>query len=107
MQLTLYSDYSMRALMYLGLNGHRRRTIREIADAYGISENHLKRLAHDLGRRGFVATSRGKSGGLELAKPASEINLGDIYRATETSFELAECFPGRENSSCRIAGPAS
>ena len=62
------------------------------------------KLTHDLGRRGFVATSRGKNGGLELARPAREINLGDVYRATETSFELAECFSGREKNSCCIAG---
>ena len=85
----------------------RRCTIREVAGAYGISENHLVKLTHDLGRRGFVATSRGKNGGLELARPAREINLEDVYRATETSFELAECPSGREKNSCRIAGPVS
>ena len=83
MQMTKYSDYSLRALIYLGLNRHRRCTIREIADAYGISENHLMKLVHQLGQEGFITTIRGKNGGLELAMPASEINLGEVFRATE------------------------
>ena len=103
MQLTRFSDYSLRALIYLGLNRHRRCTIREIADAYGISQNHLMKLVHHLGRSGFVATTRGKNGGLELARPASEINLGEVFRATEGNFNLVECFA--ETNTCPIAGP--
>lgn len=103
MQLTRFSDYSLRALIYLGLNRHRRCTIKEIAEAYGISENHLMKLVHHLGQRGFVATTRGKNGGLELARPASEINLGEVFRATEGNFHLVECFA--DTNSCPIAGP--
>ena len=105
MQLTRFSDYSLRALIYLGLNQNRRCTIQEIALAYGISENHLMKLVHHLGQSGFITTTRGKNGGLELAKPASEINLGDVFRATEGNFDLVECFAGREKNTCPIAGP--
>ena len=105
MQLTKSSDYSLRALIYLGLNRHRRCTIREIADAYGISENHLMKLIHQLGQDGFITTTRGKNGGLELAMPASEINLGEVVRTTEGSLQLVECFAGRAKNSCPIAGP--
>ena len=107
MQLTKCTDYSLRALIYLGLNDHRRCTIREIADAYGISQNHLMKLIHQLGQRGFIATTRGKNGGLELAMPASEINLGEVFRATEGDFHLVECFAGRERNTCPIAGPCA
>ena len=107
MQLTRYSDYSLRALIYLGLNGHRRCTTREIADAYGISESHLTKLIHRLGQRGFIATTRGKNGGLALAMPASEINLGEVFRATEGNCNLVECFAGREGNTCPIAGPCA
>ena len=92
MQLTRYSDYSLRTLIYLGLNRDRRCTIREIADAYGISENHLMKLVHQLGREGFVRTTRGKKGGLELAMPAREISVGAVFRAMEGNFHLVECF---------------
>ena len=104
MQLTRYSDYSLRALIYLGLNDHRRCTIREIAAAYGISENHLMKLIHQLGKEGFVTTTRGRNGGLELAMPAGEINLGEVFRATEGNFNLVECFADRETNTCPIAG---
>ena len=105
MQLTKYSDYSLRALIYLGLNEHRRCTIREISAAYGISENHLMKLIHQLGQEGFITTTRGKNGGLQLARPADEINLGEVFRATEGNFDLVECFAGREGNTCPIAGP--
>ena len=105
MQLTRYSDYSLRALIYLGLNEGRRCTIREIAEAYGISENHLMKLIHRLGQQGFIVTRRGRNGGLELAMPASEINLGDVFRATEGSFNLVECFASGEKNACPISGP--
>lgn len=105
MQLTRFSDYSLRALIYLGLNTGRRCTIREIAEAYAISENHLTKLIHHLGREGFVATTRGRNGGLELARPASEIGLGEVFRATEGNFHLVECFAAGEKNTCPIAGP--
>ena len=105
MQLTRYSDYSLRALIYLGLNRHRRCTIREIAEAYGISENHLMKLIHRLGQKGFIVTTRGRNGGLELAMPASEIKLGDVVRATEGNLNLVECFASGEKNTCPISGP--
>lgn len=105
MQLKRYSDYSLRALIYLGLNPHRRCTIHEIATAYGISVNHLTKLTHRLGQHGFIATSRGRKGGLKLAMPASEISLGDVFRVTEGDVHLVECFRGEENNTCPIAGP--
>ncbi|MFT9208233.1 RrF2 family transcriptional regulator, partial [Acetobacter orientalis] len=59
MRLTLYTDYALRTLLYLGIHADRRVSIREIALAYGISENHLVKVIHNLGRGGFVATHRG------------------------------------------------
>lgn len=104
MQLTRYSDYALRVLMYLALNSHRRCTTREIADAYGVSESHLTKVIFHLGRSDFITTIRGEGGGLELARPASGINLGAVYREFEPNFELAECFAGNERSACPITG---
>ena len=104
MRLTRHSDYAVRILTYLALNRNRRCTIREIADAYGISRSHLMTLVFHLGRRGFIKTSRGAGGGLELARPASAVNLGAVIRAIEPNFELAECFAGAEKCICPIAG---
>jgi len=94
------SDYSLRVLMYLGAKPEQRGTIQEIAKAYGISENHLMKVVHGLGRHGFVETVRGRGGGLKLARPASEIRIGDVVRAVEDDFALVECF--RSEEGCRI-----
>ncbi len=105
MQLKRYSDYALRTLIYLGLHAGRRCTISEIAAAYGISENHLMKLAHHLGQRGFIRTLRGRNGGLELAIPPAEIGLGEVFRATEGDVHLVECFGGEAHNTCPIAGP--
>lgn len=97
MHLTRYTDYSMRMLLCLGARPDRVCSIAEIARAYGISQNHLMKVAHDLGKAGYVEALRGRSGGLRLARPADKINVGDVVRQTEQGFELAEC------DSCVIA----
>jgi Rrf2 family protein len=83
MRLTRYTDYSLRVLIYLGLQTERLSSIREIADLYGISESHLMKVVQALGQSGYVATLRGRGGGLRLAKSPHEINLGDVVRTTE------------------------
>lgn len=102
MRLTVYTDYALRLLMYLALRGEALATIQEVADAYGISKNHLMKIASHLGRYGLVETVRGRSGGLRLGKPAAEIGLGDTVRLMEDDFTLVECLdPG--TSRCVIS----
>ncbi|CFX25630.1 HTH-type transcriptional regulator NsrR [Candidatus Filomicrobium marinum] len=101
MRLTVMSDYSLRVLMYLGAKPEHRATIQEIASAYGISENHLMKVVHGLGRQGFVETVRGRGGGLRLARPADKIKIGDVIKAVEDDFALVECF--RDENVCRIS----
>lgn len=91
MQLTRYTDYSLRVLLYLAVHADRLVTISEISDAYGISRNHLVKVVHELGGLGFVRTQRGKSGGIELARPAAEINVGDVVRHTEKTLTVVNC----------------
>lgn len=92
MQLTQYTDYSLRVLIYLARLGDGAATIGEIADYYRISRNHLMKVVTGLAAAGFVATTRGKGGGLQLGRPAHTIMVGEVVRATETDFHLAECF---------------
>lgn len=92
MRLTLHTDYALRVLIHLGLRQDRRVAIREIAEAYRISENHLVKVVHNLGRGGFVETTRGKGGGLRLARPAEQIRVGDVVRFTEEDMALVACF---------------
>ena len=102
MKLTAFTDYSLRVLVYLAADPTRRATIAEIGTAYDIKENHLTKVVHQLAKCGWVETTRGKGGGLRLAKPAREIGLGDVVRDTEGKDMPAECF-GPDESSCAIA----
>jgi Rrf2 family nitric oxide-sensitive transcriptional repressor len=106
MRLTKYSDFALRTLIYVA-TAERRCTIDEIAQSYAIPKNHLVKVVNQLATLGFVRSVRGKGGGLELAYEPSSINLGDVVRATEQSFDLVECF-STENQcvltpSCKLA----
>ena len=103
MQLTYYTDYSLRVLMYLAVLPERRASISEIAERYDISRNHLVKVVHHLARGGFIASHRGKGGGIELARDPAEINLGEVVRYTEGPFKPVECFDAERNR-CVIAG---
>src|SRR5674476_275685 len=91
MRLTAYTDYTLRTLMYLGLNLDRLVTIHDIAELHGISKNHLMKVAHQLGLSGMVETVRGRNGGLRLKRGPAEINIGEVVRQTETDFFMAVC----------------
>lgn len=83
MKLTQYTDYALRVMIHLAAHPDRLVSIRQIADCYAISQNHLMKVVHDLGRAGFVTTLRGRNGGLRLAWPAGEITIGSVVRHTE------------------------
>jgi len=99
MHLTLYTDYSLRLLLYLALHSDGA-TISDVAEAYGISRNHLVRIANELGKQGVVQTTRGRSGGLRLLADPKDVNVGEIVRVVEP-FHLVECFDKGRNT-CRI-----
>ena len=102
MRLTTFSDYSLRVLIYLGMQPEGLATIDEIAAAYGISRNHLMKVVHHLARHGYVETVRGKHGGMRLAHRPQSIRVGDVLRTTEDSLALVECFEA-SGSRCCIA----
>jgi Rrf2 family nitric oxide-sensitive transcriptional repressor len=92
LRLTVYTDYALRLLMYLALKEDGLATIAEIAASYGISRNHLMKVAYELGAAGYIETVRGRGGGLRLAKAAESIRLGDVVRRTEPDMALVTCF---------------
>jgi Rrf2 family protein len=91
-RLTIYTDFSLRLLMFLALKGNGLATIAEVAKAYGISKNHLMKVTHQLGLAGYVETVRGKGGGMRLAQRPQDIVLGEVVRRTEPDMTLVPCF---------------
>lgn len=92
MHLSVYTDYSLRLLMYLALKEEAPATIAEAAGHLQVSRNHLMKIVYRLGRGGYIRTLRGKSGGFHLARPPAEIGLGDVVRYTEADMALVPCF---------------
>ena len=108
MNLTLFTDFALRALMRLAGEPTRSFATNEIAAEFGISRNHLAKVVRDLADSGFISTQRGAGGGFSLARPPQAITLGEVVRALEGEA-LVECF--REDGGncallprCRLKG---
>lgn len=97
MRLTRYTDYAMRVLLALGARPDGQCSIAEIARVHGISRNHLMKVVNSLVNAGYVASARGRNGGIRLARPPADINVGAVIRFTEDDFALVDC------GSCVIA----
>ena len=89
---------SFRGLIYLAVSEDGQSTIREIAQRYDISHNHLMKVVQELSQRGYLVASRGKHGGLRLALPSTAIKIGTLVRDMENDFALAECLG--DNNHC-------
>ncbi len=110
MRLNRFSDYGLRALLYLGIHRKRRVTTEELATAYGISKSHLQKIVRRLGAAGFVVLHRGRDGGLELDMEPERIKIGEVMRVLESETPLVECFDEERNQciiapSCGLKGP--
>ena len=94
MRLTNYSDYALRSLIYLAIKPepHLLANISDIANSYNISKSHLTKIIHQLGQLGYIDSVRGKNGGIRLACPPKDINLGVLIKKIEPDFNLVECF---------------
>jgi len=93
MQLKKYTDYALRVLIFTGMKRDGElASVNEISETYGISRHHLSKIVHELNKVGLIETIRGRYGGIRLAKPAEEINVGSVVRMIEQDFVLLECF---------------
>lgn len=102
MELSRFTDYSLRVLIYAAARDGEKITLSELAQAYRISHHHLVKIVHYLGKLGFLQNRRGRSGGILLGRKAADIRVGDVIRKTETHFNLVECFSVASDS-CRIS----
>ena len=100
MQLDKFTDYALRVLMTLAVRAPERVPTSEIATIFNLSENHLSKVATQLVRDGFVASERGRNGGLTLARSADQVRVGEVVRAMKRNDPVVECFGN--NKSCVI-----
>jgi len=109
MKLTQYSDLGLRLMMYLAMREGKSVTIQEASDRFAISKNHLVKISHQLTKQGLIVSTRGRNGGVSLARPPERINVEEVLRATEENFDLVECFNAGQNSCvisdvCKLSG---
>ena len=92
MQITHYTDYSLRVLIFLSLQEEGQRlTITNISDHFKIPRNHLVKVVHKLGKLNYIHTTRGKNGGLRLQVPADQIQIGKVVRHMENTLDIVNC----------------
>jgi Rrf2 family nitric oxide-sensitive transcriptional repressor len=102
MQLTIFTDYGLRSLMYMAAHPERLCSVKEIAEHYDISRNHLVKVVHRLAQLGYIESSKGKGGGIRLAHKPATLKLGDLVQQLEPHMNLVECF-NTETNTCRIS----
>ncbi|MEA1648917.1 Rrf2 family transcriptional regulator [Nitrospirillum sp. BR 11164] len=102
MRLSSYTDYALRTLVFLALKSDGLATIKDIAQTYDISKNHLMKVVHQLSQLGYVEAVRGRGGGLRLGRKAEDVRLGEVVRATEQELDILECFSSTSPALCRL-----
>lgn len=101
MQLTVFTDYCLRSLMYLAAHPNKTSTVKEISEIHGASRNHLVKVIHRLAQLGYVETTKGRSGGIKLIKDTQNLRLGDLVVEFEPNMFIVECF-NKETNQCKI-----
>jgi Rrf2 family nitric oxide-sensitive transcriptional repressor len=102
MKLSLFSDYSLRILMFAALKGGAFQ-VDEVTAAYGISRHHVAKVVQTLARLGYLRTRRGRGGGIELVRAPEDVSIGKLVRETEDQPVIVECFDPATNT-CPISG---
>lgn len=100
MQLSKFTDYAFRALIYLAENDNRLCTVEELAEKLNASEHHIKKIIHRLAKTEYIVSIKGRSGGLKLGLNPEEINLGEVLKITEDNLNIVECF--NKKSGCPL-----
>lgn len=101
MQLTIFTDYGLRSLIYMAVHRDRLCSVKEIAEHYGISRNHLVKVIHRLSQLNYIISSKGKGGGIKLNGDPTKLRLGDLVQSLEPHMNMVECFSADRNT-CRI-----
>lgn len=112
MQLSKFTDYAFRALIYLANNRDKLSTVEELAVELNASEHHIKKVIHKLAKTDYIISSKGRGGGLQLGLEPEEINLGEVLKFTEDNLNIVECFNKPEScpfmsSGCKLKAISS
>ena len=103
MKLNLQTDYALRVLIYVGTSNQKLSTIQDIAEAFAVSNAHLMKVVHRLGKEGYLDTVRGRNGGMRLNRRPEAIGVGDVVRSIEEDLAVMGCL--NEQRFCQIQGP--
>ena len=103
MQITRFTDYGLRTLMYVAARSENIASVKEVSDHYGISRNHLVKVVHRFSQLGYIETTKGKGGGIKIAKGTEKLRLGELIKQLEPNMNMVECFDAKTNT-CRITG---
>ena len=101
MKLTTQTDYALRTLMFLATQSSRSK-VADIAQLFGISVNHVGKVVNLLAREGYIRSTRGVGGGIELAQPPHDISIGAVIACMESNLHLLACVGA--DDSCAIHG---
>lgn len=106
MQLNKFTDYALRLLMYISRPRDTPYTIAEIAQDLHVSQNHLVKIVHFMGKQDWIITTRGKGGGIRLNAETLNLNLGHIVRIFQGNNQIVECNtpPCVMRSNCGLKG---
>ncbi|MDS0527756.1 Rrf2 family transcriptional regulator [Clostridium sp. SHJSY1] len=106
MNLSKFSDYAFRILIYLAENQEKLCTVEELASSLGVSEHHIKKIVHHLAKTEYITSTKGRNGGLKLGMEPKDINLGKILIITEENLNVSECFSSAKHgcnySTCKF-----
>ena len=103
MRLTAYTNYALRTLQLAALKEPDLVRIEEVVKIHGLKKPNIVKAVHELGREGYLVTKRGRGGGFQLARPATEIRVGDVVRLTEGDLDIVECF-NPDTNICPLIG---
>ena len=109
MQISKFTDYAFRALIYLARNRAENTTIDKLAEHLEVSEHHMKKVIHKLAKTEYIISTKGRNGGLKLGVEPIEINLGKVLISTEENLNLVECMNNPKlcplmTSGCKLKG---
>ena len=92
MQISKFSDFSFRALLYLAAHPEKLCTVEELAEKLDTSSHHMKKVVHRLACVGYISSLKGRNGGIRLGMTPQEINLAEVLEYTEENLNLFDCF---------------